>query len=67
MLWSPSKEFIEQANLTHYMRWLATNKKLSFDGYHQLWQWSVDNLDYFWESIWEYFDILHDGNYRSID
>ena len=66
MLWSPSKEFIEQANLTHYMRWLATNKKLSFDGYHQLWQWSVDNLDYFWESIWEYFDILHDGNYGSI-
>ena len=66
MLWAPSKEFIEQANLTHYIRWLATNKKLSFDDYHQLWQWSVDNLDYFWESIWEYFDILHDGNYHSM-
>ena len=65
MLWSPSKEFIEQANLTQYMRWLATNKKLSFDDYHQLWQWSVDNLDFFWKSIWEYFDILHDGDYRS--
>ena len=65
MLWSPSKESIEQTNLTKYMRWLATNKKLSFDDYHQLWQWSVDNLGYFWESIWEYFDILHDGNYRS--
>ena len=66
MLWSPSKESVEQANLSHYMRWLATNKKLSFDDYHQLWQWSVDNLDHFWESIWEYFEILHDGNYRSM-
>src|SRR5688572_33500307 len=66
MLWSPSKELIEQANLSHYMKWLATNKKLSFEGYHQIWKWSVDSLDDFWESIWQYFGILHDGGYNSV-
>ncbi|HEX6225658.1 MAG TPA: acetoacetate--CoA ligase, partial [Chryseolinea sp.] len=30
-----------------------------------LWKWSVENSNDFWESIWQYFDILHDGSYRS--
>jgi len=66
MLWSPSKDFIEQANLSHYMRWLAKNKKLSFDDYQQLWKWSVDHPADFWESLWQYFDIIHDGNYHAV-
>ena len=64
MLWSPSKELIEQANLSHYMKWLAENKKFSFSDYHDVWKWSVNNLEDFWESIWEYFDIIHEGAYR---
>ena len=65
MLWTPSKDFIEQSNLQHYMHWLAANKKLSFDGYQELWRWSVENLDEFWQSIWQYFNIDHDGKYSS--
>jgi acetoacetyl-CoA synthetase len=66
MLWSPSKEFIEKANLSHYIKWLATNKNLFFEDYHELWKWSVDKPEIFWESLWQYFDILHDGNYHSV-
>ena len=66
MLWSPSQDFIEHSNLSHYIKWLAQNKKLSFSDYHNLWKWSVNNLEDFWESIWEYFNIIHDGAYRSV-
>ncbi|HEX6223062.1 MAG TPA: acetoacetate--CoA ligase, partial [Chryseolinea sp.] len=66
MLWSPSKDFIEQANVSHYMKWLAREKNLTFDGYHALWKWSVENSNDFWESIWQYFDVIHDGSYRSV-
>src|SRR5688572_7243364 len=66
MLWSPSKEFIEQANLSQYIKWLATNKNLLFQDYHELWKWSVDKPEFFWESLWQYFDILHDGDYHSV-
>jgi acetoacetyl-CoA synthetase len=48
------------------MKWLAQNKKLSFSDYHDVWKWSVNNLEDFWESVWEYFDIIHDGAYRSV-
>ena len=65
-LWTPSKDFIEQANLSQYMHWLSEKKKLAFHDYQELWEWSVENVNDFWESLWQYFDILHDGNYASI-
>src|SRR5690242_598185 len=66
MLWKPSKEFSEQSNLKHYMRWLREKKNIAFDDYQQLWEWSVNNINDFWESIWQYFEILHDGNYQQV-
>jgi len=66
MLWQPSKEFVNSSNLKHYMDWLQQTRALTFDRYQQLWQWSVDNRDDFWESLWQYFDILHDGSYDRV-
>jgi acetoacetyl-CoA synthetase len=66
MLWSPSKEFISQSNLVRYQQWLKEKKQLHFNDYHSLWQWSVDNIEAFWESIWQYFDVIHDGSYAHV-
>jgi acetoacetyl-CoA synthetase len=66
MLWKPSKDVIENANISRYTRWLAENKKLGFKDYNALWQWSVDSLGDFWESLWQYFEVIHDGEYRAV-
>ena len=57
MLWSPTEGVKANANLTRYMIWLAENRNLQFDGYADLWQWSVDHIDQFWETIWHFFDL----------
>ena len=56
LLWTPSAERVERAHLTHYMRWLA-QRGHRFNSYTELWQWSIDDQDGFWGSLWEYFDI----------
>ncbi len=66
MLWKPSKDLIETSNISRYTRWLAANKKLEFEGYNGLWQWTVDHLSDFWESLWEYFEVIHDGTYQNV-
>lgn len=66
ILWQPSKSFVEHSNIQRYQKWLLKNKKLSFENYDALWQWSIDNVDDFWESIWEYFDIHHEGTYTNV-
>jgi acetoacetyl-CoA synthetase len=57
LLWEPSPDVIENANLTHYMRWLAAERGPAFSSYRELWQWSVTDLSGFWQSIWDYFGV----------
>ncbi len=56
-LWEPSAERVERSQMTRYMRWLADNRTVNFDDYDELWRWSVDELEDFWASIWDYFDV----------
>jgi acetoacetyl-CoA synthetase len=51
VLWTPSEERIERATLTRYQRWLGEKHGLEFDGYHDLWRWSVFDLEAFWRSV----------------
>jgi len=57
LLWEPSPERIEHAVLTRYQEWLGSSRGLQFDRYADLWQWSVDEVDAFWESITEFFEV----------
>ena len=61
-LWEPSAELIERSRMTEYMRWLEAERGLSFDGYEELWRWSVDDIEAFWASIWDFFDVQADGD-----
>ncbi|OGP04219.1 MAG: acetoacetate--CoA ligase [Curvibacter sp. GWA2_64_110] len=47
--------YIPQIRL--YQNWLRETRSLSFDSYDALWRWSVTDLDAFWQSIWDYFDL----------
>jgi acetoacetyl-CoA synthetase len=65
LLWTPSAERVAAAHLTKYLAWLATRGR-RFDSYAALWQWSVDDLDGFWASLWEYFDIQSSRPYECV-
>jgi len=43
--------------ITLYQNWLRDTRGLSFGSYEALWRWSVTDLDAFWQSIWDYFDL----------
>jgi acetoacetyl-CoA synthetase len=66
LLWEPSAELVERARLTEYMRWLEAERGLKFDGYEELWRWSVDDLEGFWGSIWDFFGVQADGGYERV-
>lgn len=66
ILWQPTQEFIESTNLAHYMAWLHRTRGLSFEGYAQLHQWSVERIEDFWESLFQYFEIESETPYSSV-
>ena len=66
MLWEPSPEQIERAAITRYQRWLAETRGLSFDSYAALWDWSVTEIEAFWESIFQFFQIKAHSPYTQV-
>ncbi|GAB3797468.1 acetoacetate--CoA ligase [Virgibacillus kimchii] len=66
LLWEPDEKWKKQANLQTYMNWLQTHKNLHFEDYHSLWKWSVNEMEAFWESQWEYFNIQSKKSYTSV-
>ena len=40
-----------------YQDWLRDERGLSFADYRALWRWSVTDLDAFWQSVWDFFDL----------
>jgi acetoacetyl-CoA synthetase len=66
LLWSPDESVKSQSNVHAFRQWVETKTGLTFDGYQDLWKWSVDQPETFWENIWQYFDILHDGGYDKV-
>ncbi len=65
-LWEPPAELVERARMTEYMRWLAAERGLDFEGYDDLWRWSVEDLEGFWSSIWDFFEVQADGGYDRV-
>lgn len=65
-LWEPSGVVKQQANVTHYRQWLAREKGLSFETYEELWEWSVNRLEDFWASLWDYFHIQASQPYPTV-
>lgn len=66
ILWQPSEALRRDSNLRHYMDWLAARRTLSFPDYDALWRWSVDDIEAFWASLWEYFRIQAAQPYQCV-
>jgi acetoacetyl-CoA synthetase len=47
---------LSRSGLGNYVAWLADRGR-RFDSYHELWAWSVDDLEDFWGSLWDYYEV----------
>lgn len=66
VLWTPTEEHIQRSNIKRYMNWLKEKKGLSFETHRQLWNWSVEQLEEFWKTVWEYCKVKSATPYRCV-
>ena len=43
--------------LRRYQDWLQRERGLRFDSYDALWRWSTTELEAFWQSVWDYYQL----------
>ena len=65
-LWIPTAERISNSNLKHFISYLKANSNFQGDSYSDLYNWSVNNIEDFWKSIWEYSVIIHSESYNEV-
>jgi acetoacetyl-CoA synthetase len=57
VIWEPAADVRQTTKIGAFMEWLATSRDVHVDSYHELWQWSVTDLDGFWSAVWEFYGV----------
>ena len=52
--------------IRRYQDGLQAQHGLRFDDYDALWRWSTTDLDAFWQSVWDYFDLQSPTPHRAV-
>ncbi len=65
-LWEPSPERLRNVEMTRFMDWAGERRGHQFAGYDELWRWSVDELEDFWASIWEFCGVRASRPYERV-
>lgn len=66
VLWTPSAETVQRATITRYARWLQHERGVVTDGYAELWEWSTRDIEGFWASIWDFFQVRSEQPYERV-
>lgn len=65
-LWTPSPERVENSNIMRFIGYVNESYALGITNFHELYQWSIDNREDFWRSVWEFGGVIFSKNYDRI-
>ena len=58
LLWQPSEQVIEQAQLTQFARQVIRKRRLEVSNYPEFYRWSVDQPEEFWSDLWDFSGVV---------
>lgn len=65
-LWQPSAERIRNANMTRFMEFVNKRWGKNFSGYFDLYDWSVNRIEDFWASVWDFVGVRASRRYEKV-
>jgi acetoacetyl-CoA synthetase len=66
VLWTPSADARRRSEVGRYLDWLERERGLGFADYHELHRWSITDLEGFWGSVWDFFEIKAETPYDRV-
>jgi acetoacetyl-CoA synthetase len=65
-LWRPSPEHAETANITAFRHAVETEWGVTLANHDALYQWSIDNIEQFWTSVWRFGGIVASKDWDEV-
>jgi len=66
LLWKPSEEQIKNSNMYRFMNVVNDKYQQNFSKFEPLYKWSIENIADFWETFWEFADIIASKPYGQV-
>ncbi|MBK9024584.1 MAG: AMP-binding protein [Saprospiraceae bacterium] len=66
LLWSPSEKIVQESELERYRHYVNSKYAVSANDYKELWQWSIDNKEIFWNDLIDWFGLVYEGDRNSV-
>ncbi len=65
-IWQPSSERVRHSNMTAFMRYVENLTKIPVKNYDDIYNWSLNNTEEFWKSIWVIGGMIHSKSFDKI-
>jgi acetoacetyl-CoA synthetase len=65
-LWRPSPELVERSGFARYLAWLHRERGIVLADYGAAWEWSTREIEAFWASVWDFFDVRATKPYDTV-
>ncbi|MDF1797145.1 MAG: acetoacetate--CoA ligase [Coxiellaceae bacterium] len=65
-LWQPSADDLQKSQMAKFIQYVNQAHKLQFDNYQQLYQWSTEHIDLFWQAVVEFCDVKFDSPAQGV-
>ncbi|MFL5865022.1 MAG: acetoacetate--CoA ligase [Solirubrobacteraceae bacterium] len=66
ILWEPPADLRQSTEVGRFMEFAERRHGHRFAGYDDLWRWSVQDLEGFWGSIWDFFELRSHADYETV-
>ena len=64
LMWAPPS--VKNHSLTKIRQKINQKYKVQLEDYHQLHKWSCENYDQFWKEVWEFCEIIGNGEISDV-
>ena len=66
LLWEPSRTRVNQTNMLRFLNRINEKYGLALRSYEELYAWSTRHMARFWESMWEFAEIIASAPYARV-
>jgi acetoacetyl-CoA synthetase len=66
VLWTPPADVRETTEIGRLLNWLRDERGRDLSAYDELWRWSVEDLEGFWGSLWDFFGVRAHTPYERV-
>ena len=66
IMWKPAERLISKTQMIRFVNYINKHYDIKCESYHELYEWSIKNIESFWEALWDFSELKYHTAYESV-